>query len=66
MTDLKTNKQTVRLKLTLEKEFYELLCSKAKSDYSKVATWTRQFLMRELMSDNNTYSKCSTQNESIM
>jgi hypothetical protein len=66
MKSKKNKEKTVRMKLTLDSEFYELLCSKAKSDYTKVATWTRQFLMKSLLPENNTYSKCLTQNENIM
>ena len=66
MKDLKIDNETVRMNLTFTKEFHELLCSRAKSDYTKVATWTRQFLMKELLPENNTYSKCLTSNENSM
>ena len=38
--------QVVKMNLTLSREFYQLLQANAKNDYSKTATWTKQFLMK--------------------
>ena len=66
MTVTKTN-ETVRLNLTLDTEFFELLKDKADSEYLLVGQWVRRYLMKNILSaDNNTYSKCTTQNETNM
>ncbi|MGD0581492.1 MAG: hypothetical protein ABR974_00950 [Bacteroidales bacterium] len=59
-------KQTVKMNLSLEKDFYELLQDRAKNDYVKVATWTKQYLMKCLLEKNNSDSKCLTQNGTTM
>jgi len=56
----------VKMNLSLERDFYELLQEKAKSDYVKVATWTKQYLMKCLLEKNNSESKCLTQNENAI
>jgi hypothetical protein len=58
-------KTTVKMNLCLDKDFYELLQDKAKNDYVKVATWTKQYLMKCLLEKNNSESKCLTQNGRI-
>jgi hypothetical protein len=55
-------KTTVKMNLCLDKDFYELLQDRAKNDYVKVATWTKQYLMKCLLEKNNSDSKCLTQN----
>ncbi len=59
-------KQTVKMNLCLEKDFYELLQDRARNDYVKVATWTKQYLMKGLLEKNNSDSKCLTQNGTTM
>jgi hypothetical protein len=59
-------KQTVKMNLSLERDFYELLQDRAKDDYVKVATWTKQYLMKCLLEKNNSKSKCLTQNGTTM
>jgi len=49
---MRKNKKMVRLYLTVDREFHTQLTQKAKADFMKVATWTTQFLMKEL-SDYN-------------
>jgi hypothetical protein len=57
----------VKMNLSLEKDFYELLQSRAKQDYVKVATWTKQFLMKCLLEKNNCDdTKCLTKNGTTM
>ena len=56
---------TIRLNLTLDKEFYDLLKENAEKEFIQVGTYVRQYLMKSLLS-NNTYSKCFTQNEKSM
>jgi hypothetical protein len=58
--------QNVKMNLSLERDFYELLQDKAKNDYVKVATWTKQFLKKSLLEKNNSDSKCLTQNGTNM
>lgn len=57
------NQQNVKMNLSLDRDFYELLQANAKRDYVKVATWTKQFLMKNLLEKNNNDSKCLTKNE---
>lgn len=57
--------QNVKMNLSLEKDFYELLQEKAKKDYVKTATWTKQYLMKKLLEKNNSDSNCLTQNGRI-
>lgn len=57
----------VKMNLSLEKAFYELLQSRAKQDYVKVATWTKQYLMKCLLEKNNSDdSKCLTNDGATM
>ncbi len=57
----------VKMNLSLEKGFYELLQNRAKQDYVKVATWTKQYLMKCLLEKNNSdESKCLTNNGTTM
>ena len=65
MTSTK-KKQVVKMNLTLSREFYQLLQANAKNDYSKTATWTKQFLMKSLNQRNNKEPKCLTSNEKEM
>lgn len=60
------NQQNVKMNLSLEKDFYELLKARAEKDYVKVATWTKQFLMRSLLEKNNSDSKCLTKDGTTM
>ena len=60
------NTQNVKMNLSLERDFYELLQERAKNDYVKVATWTKQYLMKGLLEKNNDDSKCLTQNGTNM
>lgn len=55
--------QVVKMNLSLEREFFELLQEKAKQDYVRVATWVKQYLMKNLLEKNNSDDKCLTQNE---
>ena len=56
----------IKMNLYLEKDFYDLLQEKAKNDYVKVATWTKQYLMKCLLEKNNSESKSLTQNGTSM
>lgn len=58
--------KNVKMNLTLPQEFYHLLQQKAQNDYVKVATWTKQFLMKNLQQGDKPEKKCSTNNEAAM
>jgi len=58
--------QVVKMNLSLDREFFELLQEKAKQDYVRVATWVKQYLMKNLLEKNNDDSKCLTQNGNRM
>lgn len=47
-TKLNRKEKNVRVNLSLEYEFYKILENYAKNDYIQVATWTKQFLMKNL------------------
>ncbi len=49
-------KKQVKMNLTLDRDFYDLLKEKATQDYMKVATWTKRFLIKNLLGKNNTTS----------
>jgi hypothetical protein len=57
--------KNVKMNLTIPPEFYQVLQQNAKSDYVKVATWTKQFLMKNLEGDKKD-EKCLTKNEATM
>ena len=59
------NKQTVKMNLSIDKDFYGLLQENARKDYMRVSTWTKQFLMKNLL-ENNSDSKCQTNNGNQM
>ena len=62
----RNKKQIVKMNLSLEKDFYVLLQEKARADYMRVSTWTKQLLMRSLLEKNNEDTKCLTQNGTRM
>ena len=43
----------VKMNLSIDKDFFELLQKKAQDEYVCVATWTRQYLMKCLLDKNN-------------
>ena len=58
--DLK-KRSMVKMNLTIDKEFYALLKEQASKDYAMVSTWTKQFLMKNLLTKNNSKdSNCLT------
>lgn len=56
----------VKMNLSLERDFYDLLQEKAKNDYVKLATWVKQYLKKSLLEKNNSDSKCLTKNGTAM
>jgi len=50
----------VKMNLSLDRDFYLLLQERAKNDYMRVATWTKQYLMKCLLEKNNSDAKCFT------
>ena len=54
--------QKVKMNLTLEKEFFDLLQQQADEDFIKVATWTKRFLKKNLLTRNKP-SQSLTENE---
>ena len=50
------NKQVVKMNISLERDFYKLLQDKADKDYVRVATWVKQYLMKNLLDKNNIMS----------
>jgi hypothetical protein len=61
MEKVKKNKK-VKLNLSLDKEFYDLIRRNAQNDYVQIATWTKQFLMKHLYEKNNSDSNGLTNN----
>lgn len=53
----------VKLNLSLDREFYQVLKEHASSDFVPVATWTKQFLMRHLSVGHKPAEKCIQPNE---
>lgn len=49
------NTKSERLNLTLDKEFYDLLKEKADQEFLNVGTYVRQFIMKRMSDNNNTY-----------
>jgi hypothetical protein len=49
MTNQKLENDIVRLNLSLSQEFYELLKQKSQQDYVQVGTWTKSYLMKNLI-----------------
>ena len=62
----KRKTQTVKMNLSIDKDFYGLLQENARNDYMRVSTWVKQFLMRNLLEKNNSDSKCQTKNGNQM
>ena len=58
------NNQIIKMNLSLEKDFYELLQANAKRDYMLVSSWTKQFLKKNLLDKNKCDSKLLTKDES--
>ena len=55
-------KRMVKMNLTIDPEFYELLKENASHDYSRVSTWTKQYLMKSLLhKDENWYQHYQNQ-----
>lgn len=49
MSNQKLENDTVRLNLSLSKEFFELLQQKSQHDYVQVGTWVKSYLMKNLL-----------------
>ena len=63
----KENETRVRLTISVDNDFYQIIKDKAESDYLKVATFIKQQLKQSLLqTDNNTNTKCFTENEKSM
>lgn len=65
MRKIETTKN-VKMNLTIPPEFYKVLQQKAREDYVRVATWTKQFLMRNLDEGDKSEEKCVTKNGTAM
>lgn len=56
-------KQNVRMNLTMDWDFYQVLKKHAANDFMKVATWTKQYLMKSLFDKNKDADfNCETKN----
>lgn len=55
--------KNVKMNLTLKPEVYQQLKQNAQSDYVKVATWTKQLLMKSLHENNKAEVNRITQND---
>ena len=64
---LPEKRSMVKMNLTIDKEFYALLKEQANQDYVMVSTWTKQFLMKNLLNKNNSkISNCLTKDGNSM
>lgn len=63
-TKQNTTGQSVKMNLTLSRDFYEILKKHARNDYAKPATWTKIYLMKTLL-DNKPDFNLLTENETI-
>lgn len=52
--------QTVKMNLSLDREFHQLLKDKAEQDYMQTATWVKRFLMKNLVDGHKQDVKCET------
>lgn len=55
----------VKMNLCIDKEFFDLLQEKADDEFMRVSTWTKWFLMKNLL-DNNKKVKTVTENEYVV
>jgi len=53
----KSEKDNVKMNLTLPAGFYQLLQHESKMDYMKTATWVKRFLMKHLLLEHKKESK---------
>jgi len=60
---VKSEKDNVKMNLTLPKGFYELLQQESRRDFIRTATWVKQILMRHLLNQHNTESKGGMKDE---
>jgi hypothetical protein len=58
--------QTVKMNLSIDKDFYGLLQDNARKDYMRVSTWVKQFLMKNLLEKNNSDANSITKNGDSM
>ena len=47
------NKPTVKMNLSLDKDFYDIIQRNAALNYVRPATWVKQVLMRSVLGNNN-------------
>lgn len=59
---LKKKLERIKMNLTLEKEFYDLLLEQAEADYMRTSTWVTRYLKQQLLKTNKT-GKNVEQNE---
>jgi hypothetical protein len=60
------NTKNVKMNLSIPPEFYQVLQQNAKQDYVRVATWTKQFLMKNLGEGDKIEKKSLTKNGTAM
>lgn len=61
-----TKTKNVKMNLTIPPDFYQVLQQKAQENYVRVATWTKQFLMKNLDEGDNGEEKSLTKNGTAM
>lgn len=59
----KSEKDNVKMNLTLPKGFYELLQQESRNDFMRTATWVKQILMRHLLAEHKADLKERMKNE---
>ena len=52
------NKTTVKMNLSLDKDFYDIIKRNAELNYVRPATWAKQVLMRSILKNNNDENTC--------
>ena len=50
-----SKKPTVKMNLSLDKDFYDIIKRNADLNYVRPATWVKQVLMRSVLGNNNDY-----------
>lgn len=51
---MKKKLESIKMNLSLEKEFYDFLLDQAEADHLRTSTWVKQYLKKHLLKKNKT------------
>jgi hypothetical protein len=60
-----TEQKNVKMNLSINKDFFDLLQEQADRDYMRVSTWTKWFLKKSLLGNNKNSKQLQTNEHAV-